>query len=197
LQEGFRRAPSLESTEHRRRAATEPDEPVFHLGSSLVAQARERRVVLITSTADLTTPVLLSHAPGNTAADAQLIFGQGDVASRCTDLLARGVDVLVVPRGTEPPGCNDAARPRLELKAALAALRQCCGVRSVMIEGGAGVISSVLSEGIVDDVVVTLAPVFVGGLSVVGPRALTAPSRLRQTTVSVLGDDVVIHGTLH
>ncbi|KAJ1447882.1 hypothetical protein M885DRAFT_541176, partial [Pelagophyceae sp. CCMP2097] len=64
-----------------------------------------------------------------------------------------------------------------------------------MIEGGAGVISSVLSEGIVDDVVVTLAPVFVGGLSVVGPRALTAPSRLRLTTVSVLGDDVVIHGT--
>jgi riboflavin-specific deaminase-like protein len=39
------------------------------------------------------------------------------------------------------------------------------GITSLMVEGGAGVISSFLAQGLADQVVLTVAPVFVGGLN--------------------------------
>jgi 2,5-diamino-6-(ribosylamino)-4(3H)-pyrimidinone 5'-phosphate reductase len=45
-----------------------------------------------------------------------------------------------------------------DILAALAAR----GIKSLMIEGGARVISDVLSEGVADVVIITIAPVFLG-----------------------------------
>jgi 3,4-dihydroxy 2-butanone 4-phosphate synthase/GTP cyclohydrolase II len=63
------------------------------------------------------------------------------------------------------------------------------GIKSVMVEGGSGVITSFLSARLVDRVVITIAPRFVGGL-----RAVTARCDLplRNVTCRVLGADVIV-----
>ena len=65
--------------------------------------------------------------------------------------------------------------------------------RSVFVEGGASVVDALLRRPeVVDEVVVTIAPVFVGGLrpgsSPLGPMRLTGVQTL------ALGDDVVVRG---
>src|SRR5690606_13584927 len=74
------------------------------------------------------------------------------------------------------------------------------GVSSVMVEGGARVITSFLRARCVDHVVVTVASMLVGGLRAVGPlAALRAdaawPQRLDRIEAFRLGDDVVVSGT--
>ena len=69
------------------------------------------------------------------------------------------------------------------------------GVRSLMVEGGAQVITSFLAQGLADWISITIAPVILGGLPAVGP-CLTGPSRLAQVYTEQLGEDVVIFGRL-
>jgi len=71
------------------------------------------------------------------------------------------------------------------------------GVYSLMVEGGAAVISSFLASRLVDHLVVTVAPILVGGLPAVarldnGSRALLP--RLRAPRYRQMGDDMVIWG---
>ena len=55
----------------------------------------------------------------------------------------------------------------------VAALRS-SGVESVLVEGGAGVITSVLAAGLVDRLVVAIAPIIIGaGIEAVGPLGVT------------------------
>ncbi|KAJ6257176.1 hypothetical protein Dda_8062 [Drechslerella dactyloides] len=89
----------------------------------------------------------------------------------------------------------------------LAALQR-LGVRSVMVEGGGRVINSLLEEeqqGLVDAVVVTIAPTWLGqGGVVVSPQRTTTatatagfvPPRLRDVTWVPMGEDVVVCGRL-
>jgi len=73
------------------------------------------------------------------------------------------------------------------------------GLESVMVEGGGRVINDLLRKGnreLVDSVVVTVAPVYLGagGVNVSPPRADEAQAAVRFTDVrwTVLGRDVVM-----
>mgnify|MGYP006272044333 FL=1 len=82
-----------------------------------------------------------------------------------------------------------------------------CGVRSLMVEGGAQVITSVLKQQRADHLILTVAPMFVGGLSALGsttngangmPTTLgtgTSFPELRNIHYRWLGDDLILQGT--
>ncbi len=71
------------------------------------------------------------------------------------------------------------------------------GIRSIMVEGGAQVITSFLGSSLVDLVVLTIAPIFVGGVRGVDELGLTENfPRLRTTGVTQLGNDLVVWGAL-
>ena len=76
------------------------------------------------------------------------------------------------------------------------------GINRVMVEGGAGIITSFLSERLVDHLVLTVAPVVVGGLPAVsrsgddmifGGDSKYFP-RLRNLRYQRVGDDLVLWG---
>jgi 3,4-dihydroxy 2-butanone 4-phosphate synthase/GTP cyclohydrolase II len=70
------------------------------------------------------------------------------------------------------------------------------GVRSLMVEGGAAVLSSFLAQDLADWVCVTVAPLYVGGLHVV-EQALPALPRLQDVEYETRGADLVVWGRLH
>lgn len=63
------------------------------------------------------------------------------------------------------------------------------GIRKLMIEGGATIISSVIDQRLADDLIVTIAPCFVGGLKPI-PNPLSL--RLHQPTYLHAGPDIVV-----
>ncbi len=71
------------------------------------------------------------------------------------------------------------------------------GVESLMVEGGAQVITSFLSARLVDQLVVTVAPILVGGVRVL-ETSLSASRdtfpRLRGVTYYQVGEDLVLWG---
>lgn len=95
-----------------------------------------------------------------------------------------GAGIRVLPPG---PGGVD-------LAAGLRVLRE-CGVRSLLVEGGARVITSLLSAGLVDRVVVGTAPVIIGsGTEAVGDLGVARVAEgiaLRNRSVHVTADDIV------
>ena len=99
-------------------------------------------------------------------------------------LRARGVGVHVVDGG--PCG--------VALDATLATLRE-LGVRSVLVEGGARVITSFLAAKLVDRVVVGIAPAIIGtGIEAVGDLGVARVAdgvRLGNRSVHVAGDDLL------
>ncbi|MFQ5420065.1 MAG: RibD family protein, partial [Anaerolineae bacterium] len=70
------------------------------------------------------------------------------------------------------------------------------GIRRLMVEGGAAVITSFLAERLVDRVVLTLAPKLVGGLHAVNGLAQQANGhglpRLHNPSYQWHGEDVVL-----
>ncbi|KAI1752609.1 dihydrofolate reductase-like domain-containing protein [Xylaria castorea] len=91
---------------------------------------------------------------------------------------------------------------RLDWRVILSAVRQ-EGLSSIMIEGGAEVINSLLggNTDLVDSVIVTIAPTWLGqgGVTVSPPRTLGADrpvARLSDTTWLPLGDDIVLCGRI-
>ena len=87
---------------------------------------------------------------------------------------------------------------RVDLAAVLAHLAG-AGVRSVMVEGGARVITSFLSRRLVDRVVLTIAPLFVGGLNAVESlmrlNDFGFPA-LRDVRSRMVGPDFVVVGDM-
>ena len=110
-------------------------------------------------------------------------------AERRTELRRRGVSVLVVPAGSHG----------VDLGAALRALLG-DGIRSVLVEGGARVITSFLSLGLADRLVVGIAPRVLGsGTEAVRDLGITEVAssiRIEHRAVHVVGDDVLIAGDL-
>jgi riboflavin-specific deaminase-like protein len=110
-------------------------------------------------------------------------------AERRAELRRRGVSVVVVPAG--PQG--------LDLHSALEALFD-DGIRSVLVEGGARVITSFLSLGLADRLVVAIAPRVMGSgtdaVNDLGITEVTSSIRLERRAVHVAGDDVLIAGDL-
>ena len=99
-------------------------------------------------------------------------------------LRRRHVGVQVLPSGPEG----------VDLDAALAMLRQ-AGVHTLLVEGGAKVITSMLAGGVVDRLVVGVAPTIIGqGMEAVGALGTTRVKEgiaLRNRSMHVLADDVV------
>lgn len=83
------------------------------------------------------------------------------------------------------------------------------GIASLMVEGGSRVIQAFLGLGLADQVVITIAPYFVGGLSVFAspnghmasasssPKTVGAFPKIVSPTVVQLGQDTVIWGKIH
>ena len=106
------------------------------------------------------------------------------------DLVAsKGAGVRVVSR------CGQG----VDLRSALKLLRD-MGVNSVLVEGGAKVITSLLKEGLVDRVIVSISPKLLGsgteGVGDLGTRSVADGVVLEQRSVHVVGHDVLIAGTV-
>lgn len=72
------------------------------------------------------------------------------------------------------------------------------GMRSVFVEGGPTIISALFAASLVDEVLVYVAPAFLGGprlaLGDIGIPSIERITRLNDTTVFRLGNDVLFHG---
>jgi 3,4-dihydroxy 2-butanone 4-phosphate synthase/GTP cyclohydrolase II len=114
--------------------------------------------------------------------------GSAAQAARIARLEARGGRVFPCP--ALPNGWVD-----------LAVLLRCLGaegIRHIMVEGGARIITSFLETRLVDYALVTIAPQILGGLSAVGTSARSAArsaiAGLRTPVSHRLGEDLVIGG---
>jgi GTP cyclohydrolase II len=126
-----------------------------------------------------------------------------------TDALVFGGDPATVVLTTERATEDDRARVRdvgagvwtlpsgpggVDLPSALRALRE-CGVRSLMVEGGARVITSLLGAALVDRVVVGTAPKIIGsGREAVGDLGTVTVAEgisLHNRRVHLTADDIV------
>ena len=146
----------------------------------MVPGASPNRVVLdSTLRLPLDSPVL-----GPQAATTLVTTERADPASRAA-LRERGARVEVV----------DADHGRVDLVAALARLRE-SGVESLLVEGGASVITALLAARLADRVIVAVAPIVLGrGTEAVGDLGVaqvTDGIRLLRRTVVAAGDDVVL-----
>lgn len=66
------------------------------------------------------------------------------------------------------------------------------GTRSLMVEGGAQVITSFLASSFVDRVMVTVAPRYLGGLTAVGAHNGRSFAKLHNILYEQVGDDLVL-----
>jgi riboflavin biosynthesis pyrimidine reductase len=70
------------------------------------------------------------------------------------------------------------------------------GVRSLLVEGGAKVITSVLAEGLADRLIVAVAPTIVGaGTEAIGDLGISTVAsgvRLTNRSLHVMADDLLI-----
>lgn len=115
--------------------------------------------------------------------------GEGAQRERQEALEARGARVFRVP----------SIDGLLDLAALLKHLED-LGINSLMVEGGAQIITSFLASRLVDQMVLTIAPVLVGGLRAMGslgPPHLHLLPRLGNLSYQQLGDDLVLRGELH
>jgi len=115
------------------------------------------------------------------------VAAEGAPAERVAAIRALGARVLFGRRG--PDG--------LDLADMLGRLRE-LGIRSLMVEGGSGITTSLLRDGLVDRLVVCIAPKVLGaGLDAVGDlgiRDLGNALSFRETTIRQLGPDILFDG---
>ncbi len=114
----------------------------------------------------------------------------GVAPARRTVLEALGATVLALPPGPEGG---------VDLAVLMAALYQ-RGVASLMVEGGARVITALLRARLADRLAVCVAPKILGeGINAIGDLGITrlADARmLRDVTVTLCGADVIVQGRL-
>jgi GTP cyclohydrolase II len=119
------------------------------------------------------------------AAPTLIVTTERSLPARRQALTRRHVRVRVVPSG---PGGVD-------LRSALAVLRQ-EGIRSLLVEGGAEVITSLLGEGFVDRIVVAVSPMILGaGTEAVGPLGVNRVQdgiRLTNRAVHMTAEDILL-----
>jgi len=122
--------------------------------------------------------------------------GQAD-GNKARSLTAAGAVLL-----TLPADCIG----RVHLPSLLARLCE-LGIESLMVEGGAAVITSFLRQQLVDFAVLTIAPIFVGGLhatediagqnavrSAASPLSYNSFPKLQGLGIAQLGDDLIVWG---
>jgi diaminohydroxyphosphoribosylaminopyrimidine deaminase / 5-amino-6-(5-phosphoribosylamino)uracil reductase len=142
--------------------------------------------VVVDST--LRTPLSAAVLADGAAKGTILAVTQSAPERRREEALAMGATVLQLPA--------DAAG-RVDLRALLSELHS-LGVRSVMVEGGAALITAFFCERLVDRLAVCVAPKILGrGIEAVGDlgiRDLTDSLILADTSVTPYGVDLVLDG---
>jgi 3,4-dihydroxy 2-butanone 4-phosphate synthase/GTP cyclohydrolase II len=110
---------------------------------------------------------------------------EGACRERAARLAACGAEVWFLPSN---------AHGRVDL-AALFTRLGAQGIASVMVEGGASVITSILGSDLADQLVVTVAPCLVGGVRAVGALDGVGAARpgLVRVRYSRAGDDLLVH----
>ena len=95
--------------------------------------------------------------------------------------------------GSSPICCATSRDGKIDLHALMKILTD-KRINSIMVEGGARVITSFVNSRLVDQFIVTVSPRFVGGLSVIESDGLQFETHLRLTEVSYrkMGDDLII-----
>jgi 3,4-dihydroxy 2-butanone 4-phosphate synthase/GTP cyclohydrolase II len=101
------------------------------------------------------------------------------------ELEQRGARILHLPPGKDG---------RLLLPALLSCLGE-LEINSLMVEGGASVIASFLEQGLADRLVLTIAPLLVGGFHIEIGRDAVLP-RLENVGTERLGDDLIVWGEI-
>ena len=133
------------------------------------------------------------------AAMDAVAVGMGTVRADDPQLTARGVDARRQPRrlafGSGPlPGGSELELVSGPLESELARLAE-EGVQSLLLEGGPTLATSFLAAGLVDKLLLFVAPTISGS----GPRfvgALPEPLELLHQTAERVGDDVLVTGYL-
>lgn len=119
----------------------------------------------------------------------------GPTSSGRMDQLWLAARVKVEARGGRLVSCKRDTAGRCDLHDCLRLVKEHHGLQSVLIEGGAGIIQSVLELDLVDQFVVTLRPCFFGGYRAL-TRQLSSPTNMIDISVASIGGDVVLHGTV-
>lgn len=136
----------------------------------------------------LRTPLDAAVLAGGAAQRTILAVTDRATAERRAAVEALGATVLVTTGDTDG---------RIDLRRLLAALRA-RGIDSLMVEGGARLITSLLRERLVDRLVVTVAPKILGqGIEAVGDLGisdLAAALLLNEVTMTSYGVDMVLDG---
>ncbi len=130
----------------------------------------------------------------NRSSTAPTILAVSETAprSRLEALEREGVQIIVVPGSPR----------RVSLRNLMEALGK-LGFLSVMIEGGAEINASALREGVVDKVLLFLAPILIGGKAAPtavggdGIELLEQAIRLRDVRIERFAEDILIEGYLH
>ncbi len=110
-------------------------------------------------------------------------------SSAVEDLRSRGVDVLLLASSA------DGQVNLVELLQVLFERK----IRSVMVEGGPRVLTSFFREGLVDLVVLTIAPQILGGVPALLELTVAAGRkvpRINQFNQAAVGEDLVVWGTM-
>lgn len=151
----------------------------------LLPAAPPRRVVLDSR---LALPAAARLASDGQARRTLVLTTPAADPARRRELAARGVQVQAV--------AADAAG-RVDLAAALQALYG-CGIRSLLVEGGAAVTTSLLRAGLFDQLTVFVAPLLIGaGVEAVGDLGsarIADALRLQGVTTTAINDQALITG---
>lgn len=145
----------------------------------LIPGSSPRPIVLDTYLRILPTAKLLHQHAG-----PWIVAGHGHSLERARTLAGTGAGVLA---------CDTVQSGRIDLRALMRLLVK-RGIRSLMVEGGARVITSFIYSGIVDLFVITISPRFVGGLPVIDGGGVNAdrPLRFRYACWERYGEDFVL-----
>lgn len=142
-----------------------------------LVEGRDPQIVVLDS--NLRTPI-----------SARLLKGRPHIF--CVASASREAQENLEGAGAITERQTDMAGNRVSLPAMLARLRE-IGIRSLMVEGGGEIISSFLSENLVDRAVITIAPQYVGGYTIPGLTYEKMPM-LKNERVDKYGKDFVIWG---
>jgi diaminohydroxyphosphoribosylaminopyrimidine deaminase / 5-amino-6-(5-phosphoribosylamino)uracil reductase len=151
----------------------------------LVAGRSPLRVVV---DSNLRTPATAAVLADGAAPGTVLAVTDRAPAAKRDEVRALGANVLCLPADTGG---------RVDLVSLLTALHE-RGVRSVLVEGGAGMITALLRARLVDRLVVCVAPKILGagieGVGDLGIRELAGALTLADTSVTPCGVDLILDG---
>lgn len=142
----------------------------------------------VVADSSLRTPLSSALLTDAAAAGTVIAATSRAPAGRCAAVRAQGAEVVQFA-----PDAED----RVDLAALLAALHD-RGIRSVIVEGGARLITSLLRRQLVDRMAICIAPKVLGaGIDAIGDlgiRALDRAVSLADVALTVHGPDIVVDG---